>query len=97
MPKDGTSGKLTGSVNRAASGLSFPCANNLNEAYESYCKMLLTAAKKNIPVAFTKPTSPAGMMDVTPYFVPMQNPKTLRTGTKQQAEQQTQAKMDRDC
>ena len=49
MPKDGTSGKLTGSVNRAASGLSFPCANNLNEAYESYCKMLLTAAKKNIP------------------------------------------------
>lgn len=40
---------FTKQVNNAAAGLPHPCPNNLNGAYDSFCKMLLAAAKNNIP------------------------------------------------
>lgn len=40
---------FTEQVNNTAAGLPHPCPNNLNDAYDSYCKMLLAAAKNNIP------------------------------------------------
>lgn len=76
--------RFTQHVNRAAASLPPPCSNNLNEAYESYCKMLLTAAKKNIPHGIHKAYIPAGMTNVKTYFIPMQKHRTLRIGTKQQ-------------
>lgn len=41
-------------MNKAVAGLPHPCSNNLNDAYDSYCKMLLGAAKKNIPRGIRK-------------------------------------------
>ena len=40
---------FTQQVNKAVAGLPHPRPTNLNNAYDSYCKMLLAAAKKNIP------------------------------------------------
>lgn len=40
---------FTKQVSEAAASLPPPCSNNLNDAYDSYCKMLLAAAKNNIP------------------------------------------------
>ena len=40
---------VTKQMNKAVSTLPHPCSNNLNDAYDSYCKMLLSAAKNNIP------------------------------------------------
>ena len=41
-------------VNKAAAGLPLPCHNNLNDAYNSYCKMLQAATKKTIPHGICK-------------------------------------------
>ena len=45
---------FTALVNKAAAGLPPPCHNDLNDAYNSYCKMLQAAAKKTIPRGIRK-------------------------------------------
>ena len=40
---------FTQQVNMTTAGLPHPRPTNLNSAYDSYCKMLLAAAKKNFP------------------------------------------------
>ncbi|TKS86198.1 hypothetical protein D9C73_020315 [Collichthys lucidus] len=40
---------FTKKLGKTAAGLPHLCPNNLNDAYDSYCKMLLAAAKNNIP------------------------------------------------
>lgn len=61
---------------------SIQCPNNLNNAYKSYCKMILTAAKKSIPCGICKVN--VMTRNVKIYFVPTQKQKTPKVGTKQQ-------------
>ena len=76
LPQGKLGRHFTTLLNKAAAGLPYPCHNNPNDAYDSYCKMLLAAAKKNIPSSIPKPTFPAGMMNVKTYFAPMQKHKS---------------------
>ncbi|XP_076833350.1 uncharacterized protein LOC143478269 [Brachyhypopomus gauderio] len=49
---------FTEKVSQAAAGLLPPCFNSLNDTYDSYCKMLLAAARNNIPRGVRKACVP---------------------------------------
>ncbi|KAM3624871.1 uncharacterized protein V6R79_003152 [Siganus canaliculatus] len=69
---------FTKQLNMAAPDLPHPCPNNLNDAYDLYCNILLDATKNNIPVC-ARPTFPAGTRNVNTFFVIIQKHKLLKS------------------